>query len=79
MQKISDCPQPLNPVVIVVATIVSAVLLGILSLIIWRYLRTKYDAREYKRFQLELENKRWNEVYYFIITSSNAKCKIDGY
>ncbi|XP_050307455.1 integrin beta-PS-like isoform X3 [Anthonomus grandis grandis] len=55
-----DCFEP-QPLYIVIAEVIGSILLiGILTLIIWKIVTTVHDKREYARFLNEKNNTRWN-------------------
>ncbi|XP_078394068.1 integrin beta-7-like, partial [Cetorhinus maximus] len=48
--------------IIIVSVMAGIVLIGLVSLVIWRGLLQLYDRREYHRFEKEKQNARWNEA-----------------
>ncbi|XP_041038426.1 integrin beta-7-like, partial [Carcharodon carcharias] len=47
--------------IIITSVMAGIVLIGLVSLVIWRGLLELYDRREYHRFETERQNARWNE------------------
>ncbi|OWK54961.1 Integrin beta-2 [Lonchura striata] len=57
-----ECPQPPNVPLIVGSTIAGVFLIGILVLVIWRFLMELLDRREYRRFEKEKSKAKWNDA-----------------
>lgn len=58
----TECPQPPNVPLIVGSTIFGVFLIGVLVLLIWRFLMELLDRREYRRFEKEKSKAKWNDV-----------------
>ncbi|NXO25698.1 ITB2 protein, partial [Cisticola juncidis] len=57
-----ECPQPPNVPLIVGSTVAGVFLIGILVLVIWRFLMELLDRREYRRFEKEKTKAKWNDA-----------------
>uniref|UniRef100_A0A8D0GQD8 Integrin beta n=1 Tax=Sphenodon punctatus TaxID=8508 RepID=A0A8D0GQD8_SPHPU len=57
-----ECPQPPNVAAIVGGTIAGVALIGLLLLLIWRFVTELIDRREYRRFETERSKAKWNDA-----------------
>uniref|UniRef100_H2Y4F0 Integrin beta n=1 Tax=Ciona savignyi TaxID=51511 RepID=H2Y4F0_CIOSA len=57
----NDCPQPINPWLIVGPVVGGIVLIGLIILIAWKVFQTLKDKREYEQFIEESKNKTWSQ------------------
>lgn len=57
-----ECPEPPNVPLIVGGTIAGVFLIGVLVLVIWRFLMELIDRREFRRFEKEKTKAKWNDV-----------------
>lgn len=53
------CPEPPNILAWVMAVVGSIVVIGLLTLIVWRVLTEIYDRREYAKFENEKARSNW--------------------
>ncbi|CAK8694970.1 integrin beta pat-3-like isoform X2 [Clavelina lepadiformis] len=59
--KAQDCPQPINPLLIVLPIVAGIVLLGLLALIAWKIFQTMRDKREWLSFENEMKQSKWTK------------------
>ncbi|NWZ33033.1 ITB2 protein, partial [Brachypodius atriceps] len=57
-----ECPEPPNVPLIVGGTIAGVFFIGVLVLVIWRFLMELLDRREYRRFEKEKTKAKWNDA-----------------
>ncbi|XP_015275238.1 PREDICTED: integrin beta-2 [Gekko japonicus] len=57
-----ECPEPPNIAAIVGGIIAGVALIGLLLLIIWRFVTELIDRREYRRFETEKARAKWNDA-----------------
>ncbi|XP_054832834.1 integrin beta-2 [Eublepharis macularius] len=57
-----ECPEPPNVAAIVGGIIAGVALIGLLLLIIWRFVTELIDRREYRRFEKEKAKAKWNDA-----------------
>ncbi|XP_060087487.1 integrin beta-2 [Heteronotia binoei] len=57
-----ECPEPPNIAAIVGGIIAGVALIGLLLLIIWRFVTELIDRREYRRFEKEKAKAKWNDA-----------------
>uniref|UniRef100_UPI00358F9F55 integrin beta-2-like n=1 Tax=Myxine glutinosa TaxID=7769 RepID=UPI00358F9F55 len=55
------CPQPPSALTIVPSVLAGVVFIGLLLLLAWKLLTTVYDHREYKKFEMERSQAKWNK------------------
>lgn len=60
VQKEKECPEPAPIMAIVFGILAGIVLIGLLTLLIWKVATTIHDRREYAKFEKERQNARWN-------------------
>jgi len=58
----SDCPQPVNVLVIVLPIVIGIVLAGLIALIVWKIYQTIRDKREWVNFENEMKKSKWTKV-----------------
>lgn len=66
----SDCPQPVNALLIILPVVGGIVLIGLIALIVWKIYQTLHDKQEYESFMEESKQKKWIQV----IKSQRPKC-----
>ncbi|XP_048362575.1 integrin beta-2-like [Sphaerodactylus townsendi] len=57
-----ECPEPPNIAAIVGGIIAGVALIGLLLLLVWRFVTELIDRREYHRFEKEKAKARWNDA-----------------
>ncbi|XP_078490770.1 integrin beta-1-B [Ciona intestinalis] len=57
----TDCPQPINPWLIVGPVVGGIVLIGLIILIVWKIFQTIKDKVEYEQFLEDSKNKTWSK------------------
>ncbi|KAL8173210.1 UNVERIFIED_CONTAM: Integrin beta-2, partial [Gekko kuhli] len=57
-----ECPEPPNIAAIVGGIIAGVALIGLLLLVIWRFVTELIDRREYRRFEKEKAKAKWNDA-----------------
>ncbi|XP_077172895.1 integrin beta-2 isoform X2 [Paroedura picta] len=60
--KEKECPEPPNIAAIVGGIVAGVALIGLLLLIIWRFVTELIDRREYHRFEKEKAKAKWNDA-----------------
>ena len=63
----SDCPGPVDPLLIVLPVIAGIVLIGLIALILWKILQTLRDKREYEQFLEHTSNKQWSAEVSLVV------------
>ncbi|XP_071812229.1 integrin beta-1-like isoform X2 [Apostichopus japonicus] len=62
-----SCPEPINPLVVIIPIVIGIILIGLLLLILWRVLIYLWDRKEYKQFEKDRANAKWemgeNPIY----------------
>lgn len=62
-----SCPEPINPLFVIIPIVIGIILIGLLLLILWRVLIYLWDRKEYKQFEKDRLNAKWemgeNPIY----------------
>ena len=61
------CPESVNILAIVLVTIGSIVIVGLIILLIWKLYTTIHDRREFAKFEKETQNAKWDTVSICVI------------
>ena len=65
VQREPVCPQPVPALAIGVGLLLGILLVGILTLVLWRVSTYLYDKKEYARFLQERDAANWSRVTVF--------------
>lgn len=66
-QKERECPPKVFIIGIVLAVIAAIVLIGLAILLLWKFITTIHDQREFARFERERMMAKWDTVSYKLI------------
>lgn len=70
-----ECPEAPNLFAIVGGTIGGVLLIGVISLLIWKFVTEISDRREYTRFQQEQQKAKWNNSINPIFSDATTTVK----
>ncbi|XP_076824218.1 integrin beta-1-B-like isoform X1 [Clavelina lepadiformis] len=57
-----DCPQPIEPIIIIMPVVGTILIGGIIAMLVWRHFKTKWDKKKYEEFLNEISKSKWNAV-----------------
>ncbi|RXM27970.1 Integrin beta-2 [Acipenser ruthenus] len=57
-----ECPEPPNIAAIVTGTVAGVALIGLLLLLIWKIIAFLHDRQEYRKFEKDKANAKWNKA-----------------
>lgn len=58
----TDCPEPVNVLAIVGGVVAGILAVGLLLLLLWKFLIHIHDTREFAKFEKERQNAKWDTV-----------------
>ncbi|XP_044159190.1 integrin beta-2 [Bufo gargarizans] len=70
-----ECPEGPNIIAIVGGTVGGVLLIGLLSLFIWKLITYLQDKKEYQRFETERQQAKWNKSENPIFTTATTTVK----
>ncbi|RWS15929.1 integrin beta-PS-like protein, partial [Dinothrombium tinctorium] len=73
MQKGKQCPEPINVAKTGISIIGGILLIGLLTLILWKLITYCHDKREFEKFEKEIKNANWEASQNPIFKPSTAK------